>query len=227
MSIEMIIYLIVKIVCVMYILSDLWVFIFRRGINGLWNRLFDKTDRIDCGNSDRGEDVVFAEDADNEVMGKSKIIYYLDSDATRNTPNRSLELKEIEVKIEDDINPDDVVDDFVSQTFLTEDDRLELMNSEGMIPDPDFDTSLTFEEMSDIVDVLKSDSPDERKSILAATTIHHKLADTVIFDFLVNKVSNEDMVNRLLGECLDENGKALAKRRKTTRTRVFDIEKYA
>lgn len=227
MSIEMIIYLIVKIVCVMYILSDLWVFIFRRGINGLWNRLFDKTDRIDCGNSDRGEDVVFAEDADNEVMGKSKIIYYLDSDATRNTPNRSLELKEIEVKIEDDINPDDVEDDFVSQTFLTEDDRLELMNSEGMIPDPDFDTSLTFEEMSDIVDVLKSDSPDERKSILAATTIHHKLADTVIFDFLVNKVSNEDMVNRLLGECLDENGKPLAKRRKTTRTRAFDIEKYA
>ena len=68
MSIETIIYLIVKIVCVMYILSDLWVFIFRRGINGLWNRLFDKTDRIDCGNSDRGEDVVFAEDADNEVM---------------------------------------------------------------------------------------------------------------------------------------------------------------
>lgn len=227
MIIETIIYLIVKIVCVMYILSDLWVFIFRRGINGLWNRLFDKTDRIDCGNSDRGEDVVFAEDADNEVMGKSKIIYYLDSDATRNTPNRSLELKEIEVKIEDDINPDDVEDDFVSQTFLTEDDRLELMNSEGMIPDPDFDTSLTFEEMSDIVDVLKSDSPDERKSILAATTIHHKLADTVIFDFLVNKVSNEDMVNRLLGECLDENGKPLAKHRKTTRTRAFDIEKYA
>ena len=53
------------------------------------------------------------------------------------------------------------------------------------------------------------------------------LADTVIFDFLVNKVSNEDRINRLLGECLDENGKALAKRRKTTRTMVFDIEKYA
>lgn len=227
MSIEMIIYLIVKIVCVMYILSDLWVFIFRRGINGLWNRLFDKTDRIDCGNSDRGEDVVFAEDADNEVMGKSKIIYYLDSDATRNTPNRSLELKEIEVKIEDDINPDDVEYNIESPIFLTEEEKMELIEYEGMMPDPDFDTSLTFEEMNNIVDVLKSDFSDEHKSIRAAETIHHKLADSVIFDFLVNKVSNEDRINRLLGECLDENGKPLAKRRKTTRTRVFDIEKYA
>ena len=67
----------------------------------------------------------------------------------------------------------------------------------------------------------KSDSPDERKSI------HHKLADSVIFDFLVNKVSNEDRINRLLGECLDENGKPLAKRRKAVRTKFFDIEKYA
>ena len=81
--------------------------------------------------------------------------------------------------------------------------------------------------MSNIVDVLKSDSPDERKSILAATTIHHKLADTVILDFLVSKISNEDRICRLLGECLDENGKPLAKRRKAVRTKFFDIEKYA
>ena len=53
------------------------------------------------------------------------------------------------------------------------------------------------------------------------------LADSVIFDFLVNKVSNEDRINRLLGECLDENGKPLAKRRKAVRTKFFDIEKYA
>ena len=227
MSIEEIIYLAVRIVCTLYLFYDLWMFLFRRRINGLWDRLCDKSG---VNNAERLQDVdnhTSDDDNTNEVIGKSKIIYYLDSEAARKNPTRSLELRSIEIEVEDDINPDDVEDDFVSQTFLTEDDRLELMNSEGMMPDPDFDTSLTFEEMSDIVDVLKSDSPDERKSILAATTIHHKLADTVIFDFLVNKVSNEDRVNRLLGECLDENGKPLAKRRKTTRTRAFDIEKYA
>ena len=227
MSIEEIIYLAVRIVCTLYLFYDLWMFLFRRRINGLWDGQYDKVGVNKVDKSHDIENNTPDDDDPNEVIGKSKIIYYLDSEAARKNPTRSLELRSIEIEVEDDINPDDVEDDFVSQTFLTEDDRLELMNSEGMIPDPDFDTSLTFEEMSDIVDVLKSDSPDERKSILAATTIHHKLADTVIFDFLVNKVSNEDRINRLLGECLDENGKPLAKRRKTTRTRAFDIEKYA
>ena len=227
MSIEEIIYLAVRIVCTLYLFYDLWMFLFRRRINGLWDGQYDKVGVNKVDKSHDIENNTPDDDDPNEVIGKSKIIYYLDSEAARKNPTRSLELRSIEIEVEDDINPDDVEDDFVSQTFLTEDDRLELMNSEGMIPDPDFDTSLTFEEMSDIVDVLKSDSPDERKSILAATIIHHKLADTVIFDFLVNKVSNEDRVNRLLGECLDENGKPLAKRRKTTRTRAFDIEKYA
>ena len=227
MSIEEIIYLAVRIVCTLYLFYDLWMFLFRRRINGLWDGQYDKVGVNKVDKSHDIENNTPDDDDPNEVIGKSKIIYYLDSEAARKNPTRSLELRSIEIEVEDDINPDDVEDDFVSQTFLTEDDRLELMNSEGMMPDPDFDTSLTFEEMSDIVDVLKSDSPDERKSILAATTIHHKLADTVIFDFLVNKVSNEDRVNRLLGECLDENGKPLAKRRKTTRTMAFDIEKYA
>ena len=227
MSIEEIIYLAVRIVCTLYLFYDLWMFLFRRRINGLWDGQYDK---IGVNKADKSHDVennTPDDDDPNEVIGKSKIIYYLDSEAARKNPTRSLELKAVEIEVDDDINPDDVEDDFVSRTFLTEEDKRELMDSEGMMPDPDFDTSLTFEEMSDIVDVLKSDSPDERKSILAATTIHHKLADTVIFDFLVNKVSNEDRINRLLGECLDENGKPLAKRRKTTRTRAFDIEKYA
>ena len=227
MSIEEIIYLAVRIVCTLYLFYDLWMFLFRRRINGLWDGQYDKVGVNKVDKSHDIENNTPDDDDPNEVIGKSKIIYYLDSEAARKNPTRSLELRSIEIEVEDDINPDDVEDDFVSQTFLTEDDRLELVNSEGMMPDPDFDTSLTFEEMSDIVDVLKSDSPDERKSILAATTIHHKLADTVIFDFLVNKVSNEDRVNRLLGECLDENGKPLAKRRKAVRTKFFDIEKYA
>ena len=227
MSIEEIIYLAVRIVCTLYLFYDLWMFLFRRRINGLWDGQYDKVGVNKVDKSHDIENNTPDDDDPNEVIGKSKIIYYLDSEAARKNPTRSLELRSIEIEVEDDINPDDVEDDFVSQTFLTEDDRLELMNSEGMMPDPDFDTSLTFEEMSDIVDVLKSDSPDERKSILAATTIHHKLADTVIFDFLVNKVSTEDRVNRLLGECLDENGKPLAKRRKAVRTKFFDIEKYA
>ena len=49
----------------------------------------------------------------------------------------------------------------------------------------------------------------------------------MILDFLVSKISNEDRICRLLGECLDENGRPLAKRRKTSNAKAFDIEKYA
>ena len=126
-----------------------------------------------------------------------------------------------------DINPDDVEDNFEPQKGLTEEERRELMEPEGVIPDPDFDKSLTYEDMNNLVDVLNSDNPDEQKSIRAASTIHHKLANTVILDFLVNKVSNENKVNLLLQECLDTNGNPLPKRRKTSKVKSFDINKYA
>ena len=167
------------------------------------------------------------DDDPNEVMGKSKIIYYGDINAARTIPTHSLELKQVELPVDKDINPDDVEDNFEPQKGLTEEEKRELMEPEGVIPDPDFDKSLTYEDMNNLVDVLNSDAPDEKKSIRAATTIHHKLANTVILDFLVNKVSNEDKINLLLQECLDTNGNPLPKRRKTSKVKSFDINKYA
>ena len=167
------------------------------------------------------------DDDPNEVMGKSKIIYYGDINAARTIPTHSLELKHVELPVDKDINPDDVEDNFEPKKGLTEEEKRELMEPEGVIPDPDFDKSLTYEDMSNLVDVLNSDAPDEQKSIRAASTIHHKLANTVILDFLVNKVSNEDKINLLLQECLDTNGNPLPKRRKTSKVKSFDINKYA
>ncbi len=162
----------------------------------------------------------------NEVMGKSNIIYYEDIEAARKTPTHSLELKKVEYPVDEDINPDDVEDDFEPQKGLTEEEKRELMEPEGVIPDPDFDKSLTFEDINNLVDVLTSDTPDEQKSIRAASTIHHKLANTAILDFLVNRVSNEDKINQLLQECLDDNGNPLAKRRRVSKIKSFDISKY-
>lgn len=167
------------------------------------------------------------DDDQNEVMGKSNIIYYDDINAARTIPTQSLELKQVELPVDKDINPDDVEDNIEPQKGLTEEDKRELMEPEGVIPDPDFDKSLTYEDMNNLVDVLNSDNPDEQKSIRAASTIHYKLANTVILDFLVNKVSNEDKVNQLLQECLDANGNPLPKRRKASKIKSFDINKYA
>ena len=187
----------------------------------------DKPKPIQVETPQKVEESPPVDDDPNEVMGKSNIIYYEDITAARTIPTRSLELKQVELPVDKDINPDDVEDNLVPQKGLTEEDKRELMEPEGVIPDPDFDKSLTFEDMNNIVDVLNSDSPDEQKSIRAAATIHHKLANKVILDFLVNKVTNEEKVSQLLPECLDDNGSPLPKRRKAGKIKSFDINMYA
>ena len=92
------------------------------------------------------------DDDPNEVMvmEKSNIIYYNDIEADRKIPTRSLPLKEVELPVDKDINPDDVEDNIEPQKGLTEEDKCELMEPEGIMPDPDFDTSMTYEEMNNM-----------------------------------------------------------------------------
>lgn len=187
----------------------------------------DKPKPIQTETHKKVEESPPVDDDPKEVMGKSNIIYYEDINAACTIPTHSLELKQVELPVDKDVNPDDVEDNFEPQNGLTEEYKLELMEPEGVIPDPDFDKSLTYEDMNNLVDVLNSDNPDEQKSIRAASTIHHKLANTVILDFLVNKVSNEEKVNQLLQECLDANGNPLPKRRKASKVKSLDINKYA
>lgn len=55
------------------------------------------------------------DDDPNEVMGKSNIIYYEDIKAARTIPTHSLELKQVELPVDKDVNPDDVEDNFEPQ----------------------------------------------------------------------------------------------------------------
>lgn len=63
------------------------------------------------------------DDDPNEVMGKSNIIYYEDINAARTIPTQSLELKQVELPVNKDINPDDVEDNIEPQKGLTEWDK--------------------------------------------------------------------------------------------------------
>ena len=67
------------------------------------------------------------DDDPNEVMGKSNIIYYEDTTAARTISTHSLELKQVELPVDKDINPDDAEDNFVPQKELSEEDKRELM----------------------------------------------------------------------------------------------------
>ena len=159
---------------------------------------------------------------DDDVIGKTKIVYLEDPEVARKTPTRSEPMKKEPIEEDEEINPDDVAQE---DKGLTE--REELMAPVDAEPDPDFDTAMTFEDINNVAEVLMSENPDEQKAIRAASTIHYKMQDTVILSFLTDKLSNQEKVNQLLSECLDDTGKPLAKRKSTSKKKeAFDIGKF-
>ena len=149
--------------------------------------------------------VVF--DDPNEVMGKSNIIYYEDPEIARKTPTRSIELKQVELPVDEDVNPEDVEDNFVPQKRLSQEDMKELMSSES-IPDPEFSGACTFEELGNVADVLLNRTTDKEKIMDAAETLY-KLQDSDIYHFYTTSISTEKQVDRLLRDNLDGAGRRL------------------
>ena len=149
--------------------------------------------------------VVF--DDPNEVMGKSNIIYYEDPEVARKTPTRSIDLKQIELPVDEDVNPEDVENNFVPQKRLSQEDMKALMSSES-IPDPEFSGACTFEELGNVADVLLNRTTDKEKIMDAAETLY-KLQDSDIYHFYTTSISTEKQVDRLLKDNLDGAGRRL------------------
>ena len=163
--------------------------------------------------------------ADDDVIGKTKIVYLEDPNTMKAVPVRSEPMEKVPIEGDEDISSDDVEQE---NKGLTAEDREELMAPVDVEPDPDFSTALTFEEINNVAEVLVSDTPDEQKAVRAATTIHHKMQETVILSFLTDKLCNQEKVSRLLNEYLDESGRPLAKRKPVSKGKeAFDINKYA
>lgn len=167
------------------------------------------------------------DDDPNEVIGKSNIIYYSDIEADRKIPTRSIPLKEVELPVDKDINPDDVEDNFVSQKGLTEEDKREMMEPEGIVHDPDFDTSMTYEEMNNVFGVLNSDTHSDENGLRAAQTIFHKLPGTELLRLIENELADQQKIDILLHDYLDELGRPLPEsKRRERKIKDFNIIKY-
>ena len=146
---------------------------------------------------------------DNDVIGKTKIVYLEDPEVTRKTPTRSEPLKKEPIEEDEDINPDDVKDESVPQKGLTETERQELMSNNGCVPDPDFSRALTFEELNNVADVLISGTDDRKKIRNAAETLY-QLQDTDLFSFFSTELSTQSQLEKLLKENMP-NGKETSK----------------
>lgn len=141
---------------------------------------------------------------DNEVIGKTKIVYIEDPEVVRKTPIRSEPMKKEPIEEDKDINPDDVIDDFIPQKGLSESEKQELMSNDEAIPDPDFSKALTFEELNNIADVLMSGTDDRKKIRNAAETLY-QLQDTDLFKFFSTELSTQNQLEKLFRENIPPN----------------------
>ena len=248
-------YFTVKAVCAVYVLRYLWTFIFGRRMYGIWERLFrlmrivrirlwkrrrkrmEQVGRNACGKGRRkkpeagtgmslgkpGPDMPASSSSDDDVIGKTNVVYLEDPSSVKPVPVRSEPMEKVPTEEDWDISSEDVEQ---VNKGLTAEDWEELMAPVDAEPDPEFCTALTFEEINNVAEILDSDIQDEQKAVRAATTIHHKMQDTVILSCLTDKLSNQEKVDCLLSKYLDEMGRPLPKRKTKSRKESFDIEEY-
>ena len=142
--------------------------------------------------------------SDDDVIGKTKIVYLEDPDIRKKVPVRSEPLEKIPVEEDWEINADDV-DDTLSggKNGLSDEEKRELMVPADSEPDPDFNTALTYEDMNNMADVLVDNSTDETKIIRAVHTIRHKLSGTQLLAFLENESGFQQKIDNLIDEYMD------------------------
>lgn len=251
-------YFSVKLVSAIYILHKVWAIIFGPVSYDFWDRLLRHARRIRVGlwrkrkkrmvekagknsgktfvGDSRGsavKDGTYSpvrvdNDTDDDVIGKTNIVYLEDPDMARKIPVRTMELEKVAIDQDEEINLDDVENGIGSGNGLTESDRQDLMASEESIPDPEFSKPLTFEELNNVAEVLMS-ATDDRKNIQVAAETLYRLQDTDLFGFFSTEISTTAQVEKLLKEHLDSSGRLLSETevsKRNSKRNVIDWNKY-
>lgn len=226
------IYLAVKVYATFHLLYELWVFLFRRKMYGLWDKLYrwarviriilrrwdkkleaarlERRKRHEMREKRRKKEKTASHSvADCEVIGKTKSVYIPDPKKARE-PVRSEPLPESDFIGEDeDISADDVdytfTDDEDLSSDLTDADMQALMAPVETEPDPDFPTGIPISRISDAADVLMSGTDNMEKRMRTAETLF-QLRDTDLFRLFAENICPQEELDMIITECLTDNG---------------------
>lgn len=215
----------VKLAVCGYVLYRVWIILFSQRLFGLWDKIPVRPPK------DSPEPVItiVTERKITDVVGKTTIVYLDDPELAAKVPAHSEKLEPSGfIGEESDISDEDVDSDLSSKSVIQEEpERFE--EQEDLAPglDPDFSTGLTYEQMANAVDVLTVPTDNEQLIIDAAKTIY-SIKDTDLFEFFTNQVSNLDNVEKLMSDCLDNDGTPLTVRKSKwdADLKSFSLNKY-
>lgn len=215
------IYFAIKIGCIAYLLYRLWIVIFRYRLFGIWDRVLpQKTPPIQKAKAS-------SINSDEDVLGRTTVVYLDDPDLAATVPEHSEELPPSDFLGEEkDITPEEVEDTLSTEHPYVPSEE-ELYEDEERQPlDMEFSRGMTFEEITNVVNVLSTTNGNDEQMIEAARTIFD-VQHTDLFQFFTTQVSNADAVEKLLTECLDNHGRPKKHyRSKSSNIDHFSWDKY-
>lgn len=210
-----------------YVLYRIWTVIFSQRLFGVW-------DKIPVRQKEpvpEPEITVVEEKNLSDVVGKTTVIYLEDPEVLSKVPAHSEKLEPSDFMGEEpDISDDDIESKLspgpvIEEEIQEEQQRFEDADIIAPGPDPDFSTGLTYEEMESAVGVLTVATDDEQQIINAAQIIF-SIKDTDLYEFFTNQVSNQDNVEKLLSDCLDDEGSPLVVRKSKRKIDGFDLRQF-
>lgn len=221
------IYLFVRLIAAGYLIYKLWHLLFVKNLYGVWDKIPLRTVRP----KPKPQPVVAVQTATDGVVGKTNIVYLEDPELAATVPTRSDKLEPGDYIGEEEDIPDDEVEMKMTarqaREILTDDELYESQGAGGE-PDPDFSSALTFNQIGNVVNVLTQGTDDDAAAMEAAQTIF-QIRQTDMFLFLTTQISNTEMVDQLLSECLDDSGRPLPERKsrpKPPTVASFDMKKF-
>lgn len=221
-------YMIVRAVVAAYVLYRLYIVVYKKQLYGVWEYLpalreyLLQREEQKRSENEKPQSIGKVESSPS-VIGKTTVVYLDDPTTAPVAPAFTVQLETTGyMGEEEDISPDEVESELIptAEKVLAKDEFYERLDENAPGEDPEISTGLTYQQLSQAVDVLSSSSLGNKKDEEVMEVAHtlYAIRGTDMFQFFASQVGNMAMVEQLLEECLDGDGQPLPKRRRNTLT---------
>lgn len=228
-------YLTVRALVVVYVLYRLYVIVYKRRFYGFWEFLPALREfLLEKKEGGKTEDVTVPVKPEpfSPVIGKTTVVYLEDPSSVTVAPVLTEQLETTGyIGEEKDISPDEVESELTPplEKILDKEEYYEHLDENAPGEDPELSTGLTYQQLSQAVDVLSSSSLENKKDeeVIEVARTLYAIRGTDMFQFFASQVGNIALVEQLLEEYLDGDGQPLPKRKKKfPKDMAFDMERF-
>ncbi len=217
-------YMAVRMAAAAYVLYRLYVVGYKKQFYGIWEYLpalreYLLSQKKQKQSEKRPPEPTVKTESPSSVIGKTAVVYLEDPSVVAVAPAFSVPLETTGyIDEEEDVSPDEVESELTPplEKVLDKEELYERLDENAPGEDPELSTGLTYQQLSQAVDVLSSSSLENKKDeeVIEVARTLYAIRGTDMFQFFASQVGNTAMIEQILEECLDGDGQPLPKRKK-------------